>query len=1130
MKYLTIIFIVLLFLVGLIFGSPMHSEAAQAPAPGEVRLIESNAQHVVLEFAAPVVSQDVRDINGQKYVEFIPKSWGRMDEVGKPSLPVFGTLVAIPLNGRISVKVTKDQKHQEILQYPVLPAPTAHVVQETPDSLPTYVGNDYIPDGPTYSSSALYPTQNVFISEPSLWRSQRIVRLQLRPFQFNPATRQLIVHDRMRVEIDFGLPPNVPAKELGTNVFEGAFEPVLKDAIFNYESARTWRTAQRQSLSPERTESTTGTGNAFKISVNTDGMYKVTCDALQAAGLDLAGFTWDKAQLFFQGNPIAIEVHDDGDNKCESGEYFIFFGQAPVDYAIPFNVYWLTYDGTSGARMQVHSATGGTTPSIYTKTLHLEQNIAYSTYAPFQENADHWEWKFVNDPLDRDKNGDNKSIDISTSLDDLASGVTTGTLRVFVQSGAQANPYAQLQSTLYSNGVQVFQQAWLLGTTQLDTAGVSNLVQGANTFRIADVPYAPGGYSVFLNYLELDYAAIFTATNNTLRFSYSDSGTWQYQIPNFSDSNIVAYDITDPSNVARMSTAVIQNGSSYTATFGDTINSTHEYLALGTSQYMTPANIVKDIPSDLHNPANGADYIIITYGPWKGNLQPLVAQRATLGRVVVVDVEDIYDEFNSGMKSAQAIRNFLQYAYSNWQQPKPAYVLLVGDGNMDNGNNEPTYIPVYMALADPWIGMTASDNRFVTFDAGNQLPSMGIGRLPALSASDVSNMVQKLLDYENLGSTGSWRSKVLFVTDNAYNSTGILDPAGDFFAYSEEIAGDSYYFPSPMIADRIYYNPCTDTISYPWCNLTYVTTPYPNASDAKTALKASILQGRLIVNYVGHGADAIWASEALLRTSDVASLTRSAGDAKYPFMMPMTCLEGYFQSGYTTSLSEAMVRQAQGGAIGSFAPTGLGVTQGHDYLDRGFFEALMQSGKPRVGQATIAAKVKLYAESGGTNLDLLDTFNLLGDPGTLFALPDSIMPTPTSTPTKTPTNTPTPTDPSAPTWTPTSTPTETPTPSGTTDPCSVKPVKPELLLPENKWSTPKQRVQVSWSSGACVTKYRVVVRQGSKTGPIADRKVVKGATTYQTAVLARRQTYFWRVRACNANGCMWSGWRQFTLR
>jgi hypothetical protein len=104
-------------------------------------------------------------------------------------------------------------------------------------------------------------------------------------------------------------------------------------------------------------------------------------------------------------------------------------------------------------------------------------------------------------------------------------------------------------------------------------------------------------------------------------------------------------------------------------------------------------------------------------------------------------------------------------------------------------------------------------------------------------------------------------------------------------------------------------------------------------------------------------------------------------------MLPMTCQEGYYAnpSSTFTSLSESLVRMTTGGAVASWAPTGWGVAVGHEYLQRGFLEAVYDQGVARLGDATNAGKLYLWNEANGLYRDLIDTYVLLGDPA--LALP-----------------------------------------------------------------------------------------------------------------------------------------------
>jgi len=143
----------------------------------------------------------------------------------------------------------------------------------------------------------------------------------------------------------------------------------------------------------------------------------------------------------------------------------------------------------------------------------------------------------------------------------------------------------------------------------------------------------------------------------------------------------------------------------------------------------------------------------------------------------------------------------------------------------------------------------------------------------------------------------------------------------------------------------------------------------PNAhSDLITTLNA----GQSLVNFAGHGSDEVWAGE-LLSSSDVAALTNGS---QTPFLISMTCMNGYFQDVYTVSLAKAFVLAPLGGAVAAWASSGLTDSAGQSILDQAVVSALYGSQSLTVGEAAAAAKRAV------TNLDIRRTWILLGDPAT----------------------------------------------------------------------------------------------------------------------------------------------------
>lgn len=1124
--------------------------AAQTGA-GQVEVIRSNSNRIVLELIPPPFQIKSKNIDGRTFSEIQVPNWGQGGEAGGPNLPVFGAMVAIPQRANALMNVRADESKIQLLDFAVAPVPLQRVTYDERNR-PTSVETVFAPDPGTYSANALFPSQSVKMTSPAQWRSQRYVNVYFNPFQYNPATRELTVHQRIRIEIDFGLPENANTPEFGQTVDERDYEQIFAASFVNYAASKNWRSPRPNVLPTALKENATAAAaDSYRLELNRDGIYRVTCEQLQAAGINLAGMALDTLKLTNRGNEVALAVTDvNSSNSCNTGaDSFLFYGEALDTIYTGTNVYWLSFGSGLGKRMANRSASGGTWVTSFMDDKRIEKNLDFLSAIPFVEDADHWIWETVSWFVpDRDYTFQLQNpigSDGNATLEAEFVGFTAGNHR----------------TKLLVNGTEIKDTEWTGQTAIMMTASIppNVLTPGMNTIRVTEV-VAPGIIdTIYTNYFKITNARSFAADNNILRFRQPTNGLWKYQINGYTANDIGVFDISDTRNVARVANTTALNGGAFRTEFSDDANSPRDYFVLTSDAYRTPT-IIADSPSTWRSPGNSADYIVITHNDLKNNVQPLVNYRRSTGlNVKVVDIQDIYDEFSYGIFDPRAIRDFLAYAYANWQAPKPEYVLLAGSGHFDYRGYyaaqtplfaEPNYVPVMVKLVDPWIGMTATDNYFVALDAGSLLPSMKIGRLIATSPAEMDVLVNKVLDYEQKPPAGNWRKQVTFVSDNQYEANGVSDPAGPFFDFSEGVAGDPQLQPSPIVTNRVYYNPCT-TCTFPFATI-------PSATVARNAVLASINNGSLIVNYVGHASTLNWAHN-LLAASDATGLTN--GD-RLVMMLPMTCLDGYFHSpGIDVSLSEALVKRSGGGAIASWAPTGFGSAYGHDFLDRGFFEAVMQIGRTRIGDAAVLGKAKLYTESGN-NLDLLETFTILGDPATNLAMPTGwVTPTPTSTLTRTPTATDTPTTTATPTYTPTDTPTSTPTitpggpsltptdtptdtptvtetflPTDTptvtlteTPACLTKPKKAVPLAPANGAELVKVRPMLKWSVDSCTERVRLVIKRDARKGPRVYNGLLVG-TQFKPEALERGHTYFWRLKSCNAFGCQKGRWQEFSVQ
>src|SRR6185369_17364593 len=110
-------------------------------------------------------------------------------------------------------------------------------------------------------------------------------------------------------------------------------------------------------------------------------------------------------------------------------------------------------------------------------------------------------------------------------------------------------------------------------------------------------------------------------------------------------------------------------------------------MALGQDlQPFAAEPLIINNPSDLRNPDNAANFLVIGPGEFRKPIHDFCELRTLHGiQTQFVDVQDIYDEFNNGVKSAEAIRSFLQYAKQNWSV-KPDFAMFAGDASVDPRN------------------------------------------------------------------------------------------------------------------------------------------------------------------------------------------------------------------------------------------------------------------------------------------------------------------------------------------------------------------------------------------------------------------------------------------------------------
>ncbi|MBI3957561.1 MAG: hypothetical protein HY328_02040 [Chloroflexi bacterium] len=967
-----------ILLLALLMTLPTGTGAAAQTAPlavasasaNQVSLIASSDDETVFQVDAPAYQlETVAGIDGPCQ-RMAMDGYETAGASGAPHLPMRSLLLGIPPGATPSLEIVADSAVRLDGVYRICPAPQA-VAEEGEGGLIRYVEQAVAADSAVYSQNELFPAVATRISDSGWMGRLQFVRVEIAPFQYNPSDGSLLHHPQMQVRVRHRGAIAQAASTSGAD----AFTQSLQGLLLNGAQAGGWATAPLAAINAASNSGWRPPSPALRLYVREEGLYAITYDELAQAGVPIASISSHSLRLYLNGQDVAVRVvdsnnADDVDGLFAPDDRLLFYGQGVDEKYTDANVYWLSYGAAGSLHMLTRSAETGNEPvTSYRATTRYEENFNYVSSAPKLPGYNHWYGRLLT--VAGGNAANSWQIPLSTSF--LASGGYTATVEAAMVSRTNGSHHVKF----YVNENYVGDGQWSGAVYRTFSVAFDQalLKTGSNTFR-AEIANDLNGQTisvVYLDWLQLHYSRQTNAVGDRLIFDSPGPGAWNFSVDGFSAGELEAYDVTDPLRVARIS---LPAGA--TAQFGATATKTSRFLVQRTTQRKRVASIEQANTANLLATSNRTDYFIIAHKEFLAAIQPLADYRAARGlKVAVIDVQHIYDTFNYGRMSPQAIRDFLIYAYGNWQTSGSSYVLLVGDGTFDPRNfrsdSARTFIPPYLEMVDPDLGETAADNRYVTIVGTDRMPDMHLGRLPAESASDVTAMVNKILDYESAPADSGWNRNVLFVADD------LKGGGGAFYNFSNAIADGSMrtddqtvpLLPSAYQKSKLYL-------------------PYDcaNGEQCRESIVSRINQGALIVSYVGHSAKEYWAEENLLNLSALNQMNNTV----YPMMLPMTCLEGYYHEAEQgrMSLGEALVRKARGGAIASWSSTGLGLASGHDYLERGFFVAVFHVGVRELGPATTFGKIHLYSESpAGKYDDLLDTFTLLGDPALKLRTLDS---------------------------------------------------------------------------------------------------------------------------------------------
>lgn len=658
-----------------------------------------------------------------------------------------------------------------------------------------------------------------------------------------------------------------------------------------------------------------------KIGIKTEGLYRVSRTALQAGGFDVNA-PIAKWQLYVNGVEQAINVAADG-------SYIEFYGKGIDTVYADVQNYFLLTGANDGKRIGsvVRRRTGSSVVSnSYSQFFYLKQRASYLGNL-LNGDVENFFGSFIGA----------SGRTISLNLSNIDFSASTASINLALQG-----------SSAIDHSTKVFINNMEVGTLNGDarelasgefTFPTSYLIEGTNQLKLLPQNGTqPIADTSFFSSVKINFARRYTAVQNRLSYyvpNYKNSYT-----ENFTSPNIRVFDMTNAdAPVLLTGLSVEPSNGGYRVNIPS--NRGRVLYAVEDSGLMSAVSITANTPSTLSTVGHNAELVVVSHKNFTAQANTWANYRRSQGMLAeVVDIEDIYDEFNYGATCADCVRDFLSYAKNNWQTA-PKYVLIIGDATYDPKNylgQSGNFVPT--RLVDTVYTELGSDDTMADFN-DDGLAEIAVGRIPARTTADVDLAFSKVTMFEQNLSQSPARG-AFFASD--------LPDGYDFEGSSQRLCEQ---LPTSI--------PCSKV----------------NRAEANagTNLVAAINSGKYIVNYSGHGNAGAWSVDANFFSKTQAAQLTNANNISIFTML--SCLNGYFIDPYTsqTSLSEVLMENPNGGAAATWASAGLTTPDIQEVMATRFYSQIGAGNLTRIGDLINDAKTTI---SFGRDVRL--SWVLLGDP------------------------------------------------------------------------------------------------------------------------------------------------------
>ncbi|ROL60967.1 hypothetical protein D9V86_08205, partial [Bacteroidetes/Chlorobi group bacterium ChocPot_Mid] len=769
----------------------------------------------------------------------------------------------------------------------------------------------------------------------------------------------------------------------------------------NHNETKQWiipSSFEKQSKSEHKKETVLNATNQtwIKIRIDKEGVYRITPSMLSESGFNIKKDEIPTIKIYGNGGlELSEKVADAIKNQLNeqsiivktnsSGDLseIIFYGSPAngfkfnpttgfkhyINHYSDNNYYLLTWKGNPGKRAVARKSPEGTVinrPTTYINRLFYEEEL---------NNA-------FNDGSGRTWFG--RNLLPATFTEQLHNLDRNGKIYIAVSFAHRGNETGYMKLKVNNNQIMNYPLSSVSGYTDAsriiksDSIPSSIVSQDNRTSLQFDYNTITGATSAlgYFDWYEIHYPALLAPIDNQIGFftEPSSTGLTEYSINNFNSNDIFGFDVTDPANPE-----LIENISNVGKMFvfrnlNELNNPKHYFISSALKNAVLESFEYSGLREDIAD----AEMILITHPKLIESANNYKKYRESQSniKVKIARTDNIYNEFGSGIPDPTAIRDYISFAFNNWNK-KPKFVLLWGDGHYDYkgiSTKEINFVPTYQTEDDSYsfneIESYTSDDYFANISGNDDLMDIAIGRLPIYSENIGNPMVEKIKNYENNSSNDSWRSKITIVADDSWKYKGY---DGSMHTGQAESLWTNVV-PNDFQVKKIYL------AEYPAENVT--------GGKRKPRVNEEILStvnnsGTLLLSWIGHGNPRVWAHEEVFERS--ITVPQMTNIDKLFFLTAASCDFGRFDTPDIRSGAEELVLSKIGGAIGSFSSTRLVFSEPNAQLNEMLFSNIFVTNslgqRYTMGEASFITKYNKRLAND-------KKYCLLGDPAVKLLLPD----------------------------------------------------------------------------------------------------------------------------------------------